>query len=64
MLILLILLTLLQSTIHLPGISAVPSVVAAIIGGLMFLTINHPGWKEIGRCLFFAGVLAFLLQFR
>jgi Na+/phosphate symporter len=37
------------------------SLIVAAIGGIMYLTIEKPKWAEIGRILFFAGVLAFLL---
>lgn len=37
------------------------SLVIALVGGVMYLTIEKPKWAEIGRLLFFAGVLAFLI---
>lgn len=38
------------------------SLLIAVIGGVMFLTVAHPGWKEIGRISFAFGLLAFLMQ--
>jgi hypothetical protein len=38
------------------------SALFALVGVFMFLTVAHPGWKEIGRLSFAFGLLSFLLQ--
>lgn len=37
------------------------SLIIALVGGVIYLTVSHPKWAEIGRILFGAGMLAFLL---
>ncbi len=38
------------------------SLLAALIGLLMYILASHPKVQELGRILFFSGALAFLLQ--
>jgi len=38
------------------------SLLVAIVGALMYALAVNPKLQELGRCSFFAGILAFLLQ--
>lgn len=57
-------LTLIQSSIQLPGISIVLSALVCLIGALVYAFASNPKLQEVGRMSFFAGLLAFLLLVR
>lgn len=38
------------------------SVLAALIGGILYIVCTNLNFKELGRLTFFCGLLAFLLQ--
>lgn len=57
-------LALIQSSIQLPGVSIVLSVLVCVIGALVYAFAANPKLAEIGRMSFFAGLLAFLLLFK
>lgn len=57
-------LTLIQSSVQLPGISIVLSALVCVVGALVYAFASNPKLSEIGKLSFFAGLLAFLLLFK
>lgn len=55
---------LLETSVQLPGVSIVLSVLVCVVGALIYAFAGNPKLQEIGRMSFFAGLLAFLLLFK
>lgn len=56
-------LALIEASVQLPGVSIVLSALVCIVGALVYAFAANPKLSEIGRMMFFAGLLAFLLLF-
>lgn len=53
--------TLLETTLSLPGVSIVLSALVCIVGALMYALAANPKVSELGRLSFAVGLLSFLL---